>query len=308
MKTAEIIVATHKKYDMPTSKIYLPLQVGAKIAPENSGKGGEKIVPGKSGKDNVKNAPDLGYKKDSTGKNISEKNPTFCELTGLYWGWKNLKSDYWGLVHYRRHFTLETKPLITRKERMKSILPAAKLNKLINSKNGKENYDLILPKRRKYYIETLYSHYEHTLHVTPLNRTRDIIAERCPEYLAEFDRIQERRGAHMFNMMIGRREIMDKYCEWLFDILFALEKDIEEDEEFKPNYNKFHARFYGRISELLLDVWLYTNYPELKENLENDYIRVKELRIVEIDGLHFFKRAWYFLSAKFAGKKYNKSI
>ena len=284
MNTAKIVVATHKKYEMPKSRIYLPLQVGAKGGSE------------------------LGYKKDSTGKNISEKNPTFCELTGLYWVSKNLKEDYIGLVHYRRHFTLSSKPLITKRKRLDSVLTTAELNRLINNKNPKRNYDLILPKRRRYFIETLYSHYEHTLHVTPLNRTRDILAERCPEYIAEFDRIQERRGAHMFNMMIGKKEIIDKYCDWLFDILFALEKDIEEDEDFRPNYNKFHARFYGRISELLLDVWLYTNYPELKEELENEYIRVKELRVVEIDGVHIIKRGFNFLVAKLFWKKYEKSF
>ncbi len=75
-----ILVATHKRYWMPSDKIYLPLHVGAE------------------GK-----AP-LPYTPDNTGENISSKNPNYCEITGLYWAWKNLTTDYIGLCHYRRYF------------------------------------------------------------------------------------------------------------------------------------------------------------------------------------------------------------
>lgn len=55
------------------------------------------------------NPLDLGYQKDNTGENISNKNAAYCELTGLYWAWKNLDTDYTGLAHYRRHFGKKTK-------------------------------------------------------------------------------------------------------------------------------------------------------------------------------------------------------
>ena len=89
----KIIVATHKKYWMPSDGIYLPVHVGAE------------------GKFDDKGEPlDLGYTKDNTGDNISDKNKQFCELTGLYWAWKNLgEADYIGLAHYRRHFTVKGK-------------------------------------------------------------------------------------------------------------------------------------------------------------------------------------------------------
>lgn len=77
----KILIAAHKKYWMPKDSIYLPLNVGAE---------------GKA---------ELGYTGDNTGDHISSKNKNFCELTGLYWAWKNLDADYVGLVHYRRYFT-----------------------------------------------------------------------------------------------------------------------------------------------------------------------------------------------------------
>lgn len=70
-----------KKYRLPDDDIYIPIQVGAKVIDNNT-----------------------GYVKDDTGISISEKNPYFCELTGLYWIWKNIDADYYGLVHYRRYF------------------------------------------------------------------------------------------------------------------------------------------------------------------------------------------------------------
>ena len=85
--TVKIVVATHKKYEMPKDGMYLPLHVGAEGKKDSNG-----------------NALDLGYQKDNTGENISKKNASYCELTGLYWAWKNLKDDYIGLEHYRRHF------------------------------------------------------------------------------------------------------------------------------------------------------------------------------------------------------------
>ena len=85
--SVKIVVATHKKYKMPSDAMYIPLYVGAEGKKDSDG-----------------NELDLGYIKDNTGENISILNPSFCELTGLYWAWKNLDSDYIGLVHYRRYF------------------------------------------------------------------------------------------------------------------------------------------------------------------------------------------------------------
>ena len=76
-----MIVATHKPYWMPEDPVYLPVQVGA------------------AGRES------LGFQRDDEGENISAKNPNYCELTGLYWAWKNLDADYIGLVHYRRYFS-----------------------------------------------------------------------------------------------------------------------------------------------------------------------------------------------------------
>ena len=259
MKKIKVIVATHKKYDMPKDKLYLPLHVGAE------------------GKD------DIGYEKDNKGENISLKNPNFCELTGLYWAWKNLNEKYIGLSHYRRHFASKK---INKKDLINSVLTLKEADKILNE------VDIIVPKLRKYYIENLYSHYDHTMYIEPLDITGNIIEEKYPEYKLEFDKLKKRTSAHMFNMMIMKKDKLDEYCTWLFDILFELEKRVDNTK-----YDSFHARFYGRVSELLFDVWLNTKGYSYKE-----------IKVISMEKVNWFKKGTSFLKAKFLGEKYGKSF
>lgn len=263
MKNIQIIVATHKKYQMPNEKMYIPMQVGAE------------------GKEKIEN-----FIPDNTGDNISNKNPYFCELTGLYYMWKNLDADYLGMVHYRRYFTASNRIPKEKNKKFEKVLTEEQARELL------ETSDVILPKKRHYYIESLYSHYEHALYIEPFNETEKIIKEKYPEYLTEFKKLYTRKSAHMFNMFIMKKEILDAYCKWLFDILFELEKRIDASK-----YNSFHSRFYGRISELLLDVWL-----------DKNQIQYDEVKVMNMQNVNWLKKGIAFLQAKFTGKKYEKSF
>lgn len=259
-KTVAVLVATHKQYDMPDISTYLPVQVGSF------------------------DKPDLGYIRDDGGDNISEKNFCYCELTALYYGWKNIRADVLGLVHYRRYFAGKL-PFRCHNKKYKILDGETALKYL-------ERADVILPSKRRYYIETLYSHYEHTMHVEPLEVTGQIIRELYPQYFDEFKKLSTRRSAHMFNMFVAKRELADSYCEWLFGILAELEKRVEV-----LKYDDFHRRFFGRISELLLDV--YVNVNKLK---------FKEVKVVCTEKQHLFKRINRFLRAKFLNEKYDESF
>ena len=252
-----VIVAAHKPYAMPDDPLYLPLHVGAE---------GKEL---------------FGFVGDNTGENISAKNPTFCELTGLYWAWKNLDADYIGLAHYRRHFGRKG-----RGEPISHVLTEEEAVRLLAGKDG------ILPGKRKYYIENLYSHYVHTMHPEPLDVTGEIIREKYPAYADAFEGLKKRTSAHMFNMMILRKDHLDAYCTWLFDILFELEQRVDATA-----YDAFHARFFGRVSELLLDVWLS------QQNLD-----MVEVPVIGMEKTNWIKKGGSFLMAKFFGKKYDKSF
>ena len=263
MKDIKVIVAAHKKYQMPKDTMYIPVQVGAE---------GKNIIE--------------EYKQDSEGENISNKNPYYCELTGLYWAWKNLEADYIGLVHYRRYFTKNVKIQKNEKEKFKNVLSKKEADKIL------DKVDVILPRKRRYYIENMYDHYKHTLYIEPLDKTREIIEEKYPEYLEEFEKLHQRTSAHMFNMLIMKKEILNGYCNWLFDILFELEKRVDSSQ-----YDTFHSRFYGRVSELLLDVWINKNG-----------IKYEEVKVIDMQNVNWLKKGTSFLKAKFTGKKYEKSF
>jgi hypothetical protein len=221
----QIVVATHKAYWMPEDPVYLPVQVGA-----------EGREP-------------LGYTPDNTGDNISGKNPHYCELTGLYWAWKNLDADYLGIAHYRRHFSIRPK-----KDKWNSILSEKELMPLFS------DCDVVLPKPRDYFIETNYSQYAHAHHAIDLDTTREILTEKYPEYIPVYDDYMKRTIGHRFNMFIMKRDVLNRYCEWLFDILFELEKRLDISQ-----YSLNDSRVFGFVSERLLDVWLEKNAIQYKE-------------------------------------------
>lgn len=265
-----IIIATHKKYQMPTDDMYVPIHVGAE---------GKKDIEG--------NDLNLGYVKDNTGENISNLNASFCELTGLYWAWKNLDADYIGLAHYRRHFSMKDR------EGFENVLSYEEIKPYL----GKVR--VFTPSKRRYYIETLYSHYKHTHYSNQLDETREIISEKYPEYVESYDRVIKHTYGYMFNMMIIDKEMLNDYCSWLFDILFELGKKID-----MPELSAFQGRYYGRISEIIFNVWL--DKKVTAGELKGD--QVMEIPCVHMEKINWWKKGTAFLSAKYLGKKYEGSF
>ena len=271
-KDIKIIIAAHKRYQMPESDMYIPLHVGAE------------------GKMNPDGSPlDLGYQKDNTGDNISAKNPYYCELTGIYYAWKNIPADYLGIVHYRRYFAGKTKS----RNPFERIVTKEELNSLFDC------FRVVVPKKRKYYIETLYSHYAHTHYAKHLDCVRDIIAEKCADYLEAYDKVVKRTSGYMFNMMIMERELFDDYCSWLFAILFELEKRLDTEE-----LSSFQSRFYGRVSEIIFNVWLEHKIEAGELNKKD----IKELPFIYMEKINWFRKGMSFLKAKLFHKKYDSSF
>jgi hypothetical protein len=248
-----ILAASHKEYQLLGNEAHRPLMVGASL---------------------MQKIPD-GWLRDDTGDNISAKNSTYCELTGLYWAWKSLPdefaAEYIGLCHYRRYFGSPGKS--------GKIITAAVAETLL------QKYDMILPKRRRYYIESNYSHYIHAHHEADLDLTRAIIAERYPDYLDAYDKRMSMTWGHRFNMFIMSRDLMNEYCSWLFDILFELENRLDISD-----YSPRDRRVFGFVSERLLDVWIdrtgytFTEVPYIFAEKENIPLKAAGLIARKIKG------------------------
>ena len=250
----KIIIAAHKAYRFPTDAMYLPIHAGKALHPERN----------------------LGIQGDDAGENISCKNPNYCELTCLYWAWKQLQADYIGLAHYRRHFARSGLG-----DKWQRVLTQKQLEVLL------KKAPVVLPKKRNYYIETNYQQYIHAHHKEDLEQTENILRQYYPEYLPAYESTMASTKGHRFNMFVMRQDLFRDYCRWLFDILFKLESQLDISR-----YSAYDARVFGFVAERLLDVWLLTNQ-----------ISYAEVPVCNMENQHWGKKIFAFLKRKFIIKK-----
>lgn len=214
-----IYVMTHKEYVKPEDDMYISMHVGHALGNE------------------------FGYLADDTGDNISSKNRNYCELTGMYWLWKNVQCDIVGICHYRRYF-VKNEDFIT-KQYIEEILKA---------------YDLIIPNSGTTQYANNMEHYEKMHSKADMLMCREVVLEKYPEYIGAFDLCMNTNLASLANMVITRKEIFDEYCEWLFDVLFEVERRVDISE-----YDSFQARIFGYLSERLFRVWLLGKKYRIRE-------------------------------------------
>ncbi len=174
---------------------------------------------------------------DNAGENISDKNKHFCELTAMYWIWKNSKEKLVGLEHWRRRFILP--------DNWSSIM-------------ADKGYDVILPVPLCV-MPSLKENFV-TRHLPIFwTTTMDIIRKLYPE---DADRAEEYfENTNLYspcNMLITRKEIFDDYSAWLFPILLELNDRIGEVED------KYQNRYPGFVSERLLNFYFEVRRPDLK--------------------------------------------
>lgn len=198
---------------------------------------------------------DLGITGDNTGDNISIKNKSFCELTGLYWAWKNLKdSDIIGLCHYRRYFDFH--------HQCQPILPYTKF-----PKDSFEHLDFSVPEsvteavlegkvvapKVMNNVGSLYDEYCICHYSEDLRVLEAVVKERSkPNYVRAFDKVMHLSHKPLcYNMFIMNRESFDKYCSWLFGILEEVERRIDISR-----YSPVQQRVFGYMSERLFNVFI----------------------------------------------------
>ena len=206
-----IFTMTHKKFKEPEDPIYVPLHVGRACS------------------------EDFGYAGDDTGDNISAKNCYYGELTGVYWVWKNVRTeDHVGICHYRRYFCTEEGRILNEKD-YQAIL---------------QQYDIITSKRLKLNY-SYFDGYASDYNIFDLVTTGEVIRQKYPAYYEAFERLVHGNGTYFGNMMVAHKALYDEYAAWLFSIFAEVEKKIDATQ-----YDEYHRRVFGFISEFLLFVWV----------------------------------------------------
>lgn len=225
-----IYIMTHKQYEMPLLPGYHTLQVGAAIHPP------------------------LPYEKDNTGDNISAKNASYCELTGLYWLYRNVTCDSIGLCHYRRYFagTHFADPHFAADFPAQAPDGSAALQPLTvpEAESLLSRYDILLPAS----VDLGTSVYRQFLQyhsASDLLSCRDVIAALAPDYLSAFDAVMNQTRFNGWNMFLTHYPVFRAYCDWLFPILEETEQRIHPE-----NRTDYQQRIMGFLGERLLQVWL----------------------------------------------------
>jgi hypothetical protein len=243
-----IFAVFHKPFPVPESPCLKPIYVGPN-------------------KENICGSDVL---KDNTGDNISQLNDHYCELTALYWIWKNYKqdkNDITGFCHYRRYFIEET---------FKPFISGLFFNNYIKRKES-INFDNLMSERFMQKVEGLLEryafivpYYHHLNRLSPgLNIAshyrkyhskedwdllKKLTCDLYPGYKHSFGKVEKLRKMFIYNMFISKRKDFDLYCEWLFPIMFSIYDKLEISN------NSYQKRVMGFLSERLFNVYLIHNY------------------------------------------------
>lgn len=232
----KILVACHKADPaIRQDNIYMPIHVGKALHPEL----------------------DLGFQGDDTGDNISEKNGSYCELTAMYWAWKNLPKDVdiVGLCHYRRYFS--------------DVVTRTSIPKLL------EKYDMICPNYNDFPFPTIYDLRRYVAEEDILIMI-DCILDVYPEYYQTVLKyLYCGNTLTQYNMAIMKREVFDCYCGFLFPILDSMYGIMK-----KHSYTRLN-RAIGYLGESMLGLYILHNRMNVKyvpSLFNNERSKISKLR------------------------------
>lgn len=173
---------------------------------------------------------------DSDGDNISHMNRQFCELTALYWIWKNSKEDIVGLEHYRRHF----------------IFPINWKQRMIDN-----DVDVILPV--PLYVEpSIEDNYKERHIALDWECMMKVLKEIHPKDYPIAKVFFKGNLYSPCNMFIMKKEVLKELCNWMFPVLYLVKEYIGEKTD------PYQNRYLGFLSERLITFFFEKNSDKYK--------------------------------------------
>lgn len=267
----KILIACHKPSELPDNDLFLPIRVGAEQAED-----------------------DFGLERDDNGKdNISSKNSGYCELTAIYWAWKNLNADYYGLFHYRRFYSFSDRrfpvsddghtmirarllsPEVYRKfgltdeSRMRHIIEASDL--VVHESRPVKNLPtpMGLPGKS---VREHYAYHDGTIVLdSDIEAMDKVIRDKYPDIYLYYQRYLSGDTFLGYNMFIMKKHFFKDMCQFEFGVLGEMERILRKDLN-KRSYNA--NRIYGYLAEILTSAYIYY----LRQTVP--HLKVKELQMI----------------------------
>ncbi|WP_051671495.1 DUF4422 domain-containing protein [Oribacterium sp. P6A1] len=171
--------------------------------------------------------------RDDAGINISEKNRMYCEMSAVYWIWKNTDHDWIGIEHYRRHFLVKPEML-------------------------RDDIDVFLPLPYMCYPHEM----KHVLRFTTekvMYALLETLKVLYPDKYEEYRKILYGQYQYCYNIICARRYVFDNYCRWLFGITEYMEKNFAEEVT-----DLMTTRTLGYVSEVLTSVYYMSHQHDLR--------------------------------------------
>lgn len=230
MDDFQIYVCCHRPAVLPRSRFLIPIQAGCAVFPRQHDM--------------------LG---DDSGLNISSLNKRYCELTALYWIWRNLHPDYFGFFHYCRFLNLSgTDTEFSDMDGMEEKFGLSREN----IRPLFEDYDIILPQRQVPDAPktSLYDFYAKTHVISDLDFVLKLLGRYYPAMKNTAEEVLHfLPGGYYKNMMIAPYSFWDGYCLWLFDLLFRAAAVIDP---WLPLREAGQQRVYEYLGECLLNIYV----------------------------------------------------
>ena len=180
---------------------------------------------------------------DCEGEHISGKNGNYCELTALYWIWKNRLTERWsgdgegyyGLCHYRRMLELTEDDILRLTD---------------------NDVDVVLPFPMPYEPD-MGAHHRRYLSDGDWEALRAALKELYPDYAAALAQIESQPYLYNYNIILARKKVLKDYCSWLFPLLERIE------QRSIPMGSERADRYLGYMGESLCTLYFIVNKDRL---------------------------------------------
>lgn len=169
--------------------------------------------------------------RDDTGDHISLKNRMYCEMTAVYWIWKNTDHDWIGIEHYRRH-------LLVRPEMLA------------------DGIDAIMPLPYMCYPNEMAQFLRFTTEDVLTALLKALQKLHQGEY-EDYHAILYGRYQYTYDLLCARRAVFDDYCGWFFEITEYMETMAGEVPEIRE------TRALSYVAEVLTNLYFMYHQKDL---------------------------------------------